>query len=79
MVNLVGLDRQNAHILDSNFPERVERRPREEFLRDWKQSGGWAVTPVETPPPPEPWVVREEASPARTHLRREQGCGLPGT
>jgi len=60
MVNLVGLDRHHAHILDSNFPERIERRPREEFLRDWKQSGGWAVTPVETPPPPAPWIVKTQ-------------------
>jgi hypothetical protein len=55
MVNLVGLDAQHAHILDSNFPDRVQHWPRAEFLRDWKQSGGWAVTPVGTPPPPDPW------------------------
>jgi hypothetical protein len=57
MVNLVGLDARHAHLLDSNSPDRIERRAREEFLRDWKQSGGWAITPVGTPPPPEPWIV----------------------
>ncbi len=58
MVNLVGLDRQQAQILDSNFPDRIQHWPRDEFLRNWKQSGGWAVTPIETPPPPDPWIVK---------------------
>jgi hypothetical protein len=73
MVNLVGLDRRQAHILDSNSPAHVQHWPRETFLRDWKQSGGWAVTPVGTPPPPEPWVVREETSPARASGHRAEG------
>ena len=72
MVNLVGLDQHHAHILDSNSPARVLRLPRDAFLRDWKQSGGWAVTPVGTPPPPEPWVVREKASPVRAGPRRAE-------
>lgn len=67
MVNLVGLDFREAHLLDSNFPERIERRPRDDFLREWRQSGGWAVTPVGTPAAPQPWVVREEASVALTN------------
>lgn len=65
MVNLVGLDRHSAHILDSNFPERIERWPRAAFLRDWKQSGGWAFTPVGTPSPPAPWVVKDKTHPRR--------------
>jgi hypothetical protein len=59
MVNLVGLDRQMARILDSNAPERIQEIPRAEFLREWKTSGGWAVTPVGTPPPPSPWHVQQ--------------------
>jgi hypothetical protein len=58
MVNLVGLDRQHAQILDSNSPNRTQAVPRDVFLRDWKQSGGWAVTPVGTPPAPDPWIVK---------------------
>lgn len=58
MVNLVGFDRQHAYLLDSNFPARVDAWPRERFINDWKQSGGWAVTPVGTPAPPDPWEVR---------------------
>jgi len=73
MVNLVGLDRRHAQILDSNSPERVESWPRERFFGEWKQSGGWAVTPVGPPAPPDPWEVRhvrrEEASPAGTPSR----------
>jgi len=58
MVNLVGLDQQHAHILDSNSPAEIKKLPRETFLRDWKQSGGWAVTPAGTPPAPDPWIVK---------------------
>lgn len=61
MVNLVGLDRDRAEILDSNFPERIESVPRAAFVRDWKQSGGWAVVPLAgAPTAPAPWVVRGE-------------------
>lgn len=59
MVNLVGLDRQTAHVLDSNAPDTIQHWDRETFLREWKQSGGWAVTPLVGPPsPPEPWIVK---------------------
>ena len=44
MVNLLGLDRQTAHILDRNSPDQIRPWPRAAFLREWKQSGGWAVT-----------------------------------
>jgi hypothetical protein len=76
MVNLVGLDHRHAHILDSNAPERVEAWPRDKFLRDWKQSGGWAVTPVGPPAAPDPWEVRaggrEEASTTDAPRRRDR-------
>lgn len=58
MVTLAGLDPEFASVLDSNSPQRLRRIPRQDFLKDWKQSGGWAVTPVGTPPPPSPWIVR---------------------
>jgi len=59
MVNLVGLDAHAAQILDSNDPQRVHEQPREQFLREWKQSGGWAITPLAGPPAaPSPWIVR---------------------
>jgi hypothetical protein len=58
MVNLVGLDDRVARVLDSNSPDRVRELPRTEFLREWKTSGGWAVTPVGAPPPPSPWIVK---------------------
>jgi len=58
MVNLVGLTRQTAQILDSNFPDRIQHRPRDDFLREWKASGGWALTPLGAPPPPDPWLVK---------------------
>jgi hypothetical protein len=58
MVNLVGLTRQTAQILDSNSPDQIQQRPRDEFVREWKESGGWAVTPVFPPLPPDPWIVK---------------------
>lgn len=58
MVNLIGLDAQSAKILDSNAPGQTFVRPRAEFLQDWTQSGGWAVTIVGTPKAPLPWIVK---------------------
>lgn len=58
MVNLVGLDQTNAQILDSNSPDRIQTLPRETLLADWRKSGGWAVTPVGSPPSPSPWLVK---------------------
>ncbi|MDE2102070.1 MAG: hypothetical protein KGL39_32790 [Patescibacteria group bacterium] len=62
MVNLVGLDQTTATILDSNSPDQLRTQPRAEFLREWKQSGGWAVTPVATPNAPDPWIVKSSNS-----------------
>ena len=58
MVNLVGLDAKHARILDGNAPRQVQVRSRDEFLTEWRQSGGWGVTVVGTPPAAEPWVVK---------------------
>lgn len=58
MVTLVGLDEREAHLLDSNATGNIQIVPRESFLAHWRQSGGWAVTPLGTPPPPDPWIVR---------------------
>lgn len=58
MVNLVGLDADQAFILDSNSPAVIQTWNRAAFLADWRKSGGWAVTPVGTPPSPSPWLVK---------------------
>jgi len=67
MVTLVNLDDHSAQILDSNSPERIQTWPREKFLRDWQAGGGWAVTPLGTPPAPQPWVVQGVDRTARKH------------
>jgi hypothetical protein len=54
MVNLVGLDAESAHILDSNRPATIQRWDRQAFLQEWHRSGGWAATPVYPAPPPAP-------------------------
>jgi hypothetical protein len=58
MVDLVGLDADYAFLLDSNFPQGVQRMARARFIDEWRRSGGWGVTPLGTPPPPAPWFVR---------------------
>lgn len=63
MINLVGLDNQFAYTLDNNGPLDIQRRPRAEFLAEWKQSGGWAFTIVGTPNPPKPWTLSLKEKP----------------
>lgn len=52
MICLVDLDKNYATILDNNDIERYQRIPRNEFLREWYNSGSWAMTPVYVPAPP---------------------------
>lgn len=52
MVNLVHLDETYAGILDSNDPNTIHWVPREQFIAEWQNSNGWAVTPIYTPAPP---------------------------
>ena len=55
-VNLVGLDDENAYLLDNNHTSQIETVPRGEFMRRWKNNyGGFAWTIVATPSPPSPW------------------------
>lgn len=52
MILLVGLDEQNAWLLDCNRPGEIYPKPREQFLQEWFESSSWALTVVYTPPPP---------------------------
>lgn len=52
MVALVHYDDEWAGILDNNDISQIIWVPRETFLAEWKNSNGWAVTPVYTPAPP---------------------------
>ena len=54
MVALVHFDGQWAGLLDNNAPEKIVWVSRGKFLAEWKNSNGWAVTPVYTPAPPMP-------------------------
>ncbi|MGQ0636458.1 MAG: hypothetical protein ACT4QC_17740 [Planctomycetaceae bacterium] len=58
MVTLVGFDQAHAFVLDSNSPQRILQKGRGEFVDEWRRAGGWAVTPLGSPPPPSPWIVR---------------------
>jgi hypothetical protein len=56
-VDLVYLDGEQAMLLDSNAPGRFITIPRDELITNWKESGGWAITPVYTPAAPLPQEV----------------------
>jgi hypothetical protein len=55
-VNLVHLDSERAGLLDNNRIGQIVWIERSEFLRQWKNYGGWAWTLVYDPPPPVPFV-----------------------
>lgn len=51
MVILCHLDEKWAGILDNNDPNNIKWRSRESFIREWKNSYGWAVVPIVSNPP----------------------------
>lgn len=52
MVILAHLDANRAGILDNNDIGKIHWYPRETFLREWRNSGCWALTPLYSPAPP---------------------------
>lgn len=52
MVALVHFDDEWAGILDNNSTDKIIWVPSQQFVSEWKNSNGWAVTPVYTPSPP---------------------------
>jgi hypothetical protein len=54
MVALVHLDSEWAAILDNNKIKEFIWIPRDRFVQEWLDSGGWAITPVYSPMPPIP-------------------------
>ena len=54
MIALVHLDNRWAALLDNNSISTFIWVPREQFLAEWRASGGWAITPVYSPAAPLP-------------------------
>lgn len=52
MVTLVHLDESTAGVIDNRWPTRIVYHDRTQFLKNWKWSYSWAITPVYTPLPP---------------------------
>ena len=52
MICLVDLNKTHATILDNNEIGVYRKIPRNEFLREWYNSGSWAMTPIYIPAPP---------------------------
>lgn len=61
MVNVVHLTSKWVGILDNNDVRKFKWMGRDQFMRNWKSSNGWAFTPVFSPAAPLP----------PTHFRRE--------
>lgn len=58
MVALVHLDKKWAGLIDNNDTDHVIWVPRRTFIAEWLNSESWAVTPVYTPQPPQPIVIK---------------------
>ena len=54
MVALIHFDSEWAGLLDNNSIETVIWVPRETLIAEWRNSNGWAVTPIYNPAPPLP-------------------------
>lgn len=61
-VNLVGLTKTTAVLLDNNRVERYITLPRREFEQRWRAYGGWATTVVYAPPPPPAYRAHQAAA-----------------
>jgi hypothetical protein len=53
-VTFAGYDSDNALVIDNNAPGNYIRIPKARFLQDWKSYGGFALTAVYSPSPPQP-------------------------
>lgn len=61
MIDVVGMTPQIVQIWDSNSPASIQTRDRQDFLREWREAGGWGFTPLAGPPAaPRPWLVSEQ-------------------
>jgi hypothetical protein len=57
--------RTYALLCDNNRVERYLRVPREEFIRRWREYGGFAATALFAPAPPLPWPAYQLADASR--------------
>ena len=53
-ITMTHLDSKWAILVDNNNPKKDIYVPRDEFIRNWKRHGGWAIVVVGTPIPPKP-------------------------
>ena len=54
MVTLTHFDAKYACILDNNYTAKYTWYTRDDFIKYWRASGGWAYTPLYSPAPPIP-------------------------
>jgi hypothetical protein len=52
VVTLVHFDDKWAGVLNNNEIDHILWIPREDFVKEWKYRGSWAMTPMYVPPPP---------------------------
>jgi len=56
MVTLVGIDADYVYMIDNNATQKITKRTRELFAKEWS---GWATTIVYLPPPPKPYALTQ--------------------
>jgi hypothetical protein len=57
---LTAIDDRTVSLIDNNGPRTTYTRDAADFLGDWRESGGWAFTPLYSPAPPQPWIFTPE-------------------
>lgn len=55
-ITFCGYVGDEAVVVDNNYTDKMQRRPKAEFLREWHAAGGCAITLVDAPAPPRPWM-----------------------
>ncbi len=58
MIALIHLDKKWAGLIDNNQTGHIIWVRRKTFIAEWMNSESWAVTPVYTPQPPAPFVIK---------------------
>lgn len=55
-VTFAGYKDNVAILIDNNTTDRLTQIPKDQFLKNWKAYGGFALTPVYSPTPPGPKI-----------------------
>ncbi len=54
-VTFAGFRGPSAIIIENGWPPRAYKIDKGAFIRHWRSGGGYAITALAPPPPPQPW------------------------